>query len=44
VTEKVYTPGVGQACGEGESVGSGHKWFLGENPYSVTVCLPINLG
>jgi hypothetical protein len=43
VIEKVYTPGVGQACGEGESVGSGHKWFLGENPSSVTVCLPVNL-
>ena len=36
-------PWVGQACGEGESVGSGHKWFLGENPSFVTVCLPVNL-
>jgi hypothetical protein len=37
VTEKVYTPRVGQACGEGESVGSGNKWFLGENPPYFTV-------
>jgi hypothetical protein len=43
VTEKVYTPGVGQTCGEQESVGSGHKWVLGANPSSVTVCLPVNL-
>jgi hypothetical protein len=43
VTEKVYTPGVGHACGEGESVGSGHKWFLGENPSSVTVFFSVNL-
>jgi hypothetical protein len=43
VTEKVYTSGVGQACGEGESVGSGHKWFLGENPPSFTCILPVNL-
>jgi hypothetical protein len=43
VTKKVYSPGVEQSCGEGESVGSGHKWFLGENPSSVTVCLPIFL-
>jgi hypothetical protein len=43
VIEKVYTPGVGQACGEGESVGSRHKWFLGENPSFVTVCLLVNL-
>jgi hypothetical protein len=43
VTEKVYTPGVGQACGEGESVGNGHKWFWGENPPSLTCILPINL-
>jgi hypothetical protein len=42
VTVKVYTPGVGQACGEGESVSSGHKWLLGENPPSFTVCLPVN--
>jgi hypothetical protein len=43
VTEKVYTPGVGQACGEGESVVSGHKWFLGESHPSFTCILPINL-
>ena len=36
----MYTLGVGQACGEGDSVGSGHKWFLGENPPSFTCILP----
>jgi hypothetical protein len=43
VTEKVYTPGVGQACGEGESMSSGHKWSLGENPPSFMCILPVNL-
>ena len=43
MTEKVYTPGVGQACGEGEFVGSGHKWFLGENPHSFMCILHVNL-
>jgi hypothetical protein len=43
VTEKVYTPGVGQACGEGECVGSGHKCFLRENPSFVTVYLLVSL-
>jgi hypothetical protein len=41
VTVKVYTPRVGQTCGECESVGSGHKWILGEDPSPVTVCLPV---
>jgi hypothetical protein len=43
VTEKVYTPGVEQACGEGESVGSEYEWFLGENSFLVTMCFPCNL-
>jgi hypothetical protein len=31
VTVKVYTPGVGQACGEGETVGwsVAEVWYLG---------------
>jgi hypothetical protein len=43
VTDKVYTPGVEQACGEGESVGSEYEWFLGENSFLVPVCFPCNL-
>jgi hypothetical protein len=43
VTEKVHTPGVEQACGEGESMGSERERFLGENPILVTVCFPRNL-
>jgi hypothetical protein len=43
VTEKVYTPGVEQACGEGVSVGSEREWFLEENSFLVTVCFPCNL-
>jgi hypothetical protein len=43
VTKKVYTPGVEQACGEGESVGNEYEWFLGENSFLVTVCFPYNL-
>ena len=41
--EKVYTPGVEQACGEGEFVSSEYEWFLEENFFLVTVCLPYNL-
>jgi hypothetical protein len=43
VTEKVYTPGVEKACGEGESVSSEYEWFLEENSFLVTMCLPYNL-
>ena len=43
MTEKVYTFGVEQECGEGESVGSEHEWLLGENSFLVTVCFPYNL-
>jgi hypothetical protein len=44
VTEKVYSPGVEQACGEGGSVGSERGRFLGENPFLVVVCcFPCNL-
>jgi hypothetical protein len=43
VTEKVYTPRVEQACGEGESVSNEYEWFLEENSFLVTVCLPCNL-
>ena len=31
VTVKVYTPGVGQACGEWDSVSSESNWFLRES-------------
>jgi hypothetical protein len=37
---KMYTPGVGQACGELESVSCGHKWLLGGNTSCCTVQLP----
>jgi hypothetical protein len=43
VIEKVYTPGVEHACGEGESVGGEYECFLGENSFLVTVCFPYNL-
>jgi hypothetical protein len=43
VTEKVHTPRVEQACGEGESVGSERERFLGENLILMTVCFPCNL-
>jgi hypothetical protein len=43
VTEKVYNPGVEQACGEGESMISEYEWFLEENSFLVTVCLPCNV-
>jgi hypothetical protein len=39
----VYTPRVEHACGEGESVGSEHEWFLGENSFLLTMCFPYNL-
>jgi hypothetical protein len=42
VIEKVYTLGVEQACGEGESVSSEYEWFLEENSFLVTGCLPCN--
>jgi hypothetical protein len=38
VTEKVYTPGVEQACGERGSVGSERGRFLGGNSFLVVVC------
>jgi hypothetical protein len=44
VTEKVYTVGVEQACGEGESVGSEYEWMLGENYFLMPVCFPCSLG
>jgi hypothetical protein len=43
VIEKVYTPGVEQACGEGESMGSENEWFLGENSFLMKGCFPCNL-
>jgi hypothetical protein len=43
VTEKVYTSGVEQACGEGESMGGEYEWLLGENSFLVTMCFPCNL-
>jgi hypothetical protein len=43
VTEKVYTPGMEHACGEGESMGSEYKWFQGESSFLVTMCFPYNL-
>jgi hypothetical protein len=44
VTEKVYSFGVEQGCGEGGSMGSERGRFLGENPFLVVVCcFPYNL-
>ena len=43
MTEKAYTPGVEQACGDGESVGSEYEWFLRENSFLVSVGFPCNL-
>jgi len=36
----VYIPGVGHACGEWESMSSGHKCLLGKKPSFVTMWLP----
>jgi hypothetical protein len=43
VIEKVYTLGVEEACGEGESVGGEYEGFLGENSFLVTMCFLYNL-
>jgi hypothetical protein len=41
VIVKVYTFGVGQACGEWEFVSGGCKWLLGGNPSCCIVQLLV---
>jgi hypothetical protein len=40
-TVKVHIPGVEQACGECDSVSSGHNKAPGEKPSSCTVKFPM---
>jgi hypothetical protein len=43
VTMKVYTLGVGHACGECDSVSDGRNWILVGNPFGRLVQLHVVL-